>query len=186
MAVEAREHVTGLAALLSTASLALVFAAAGGIIPADAFPRPHPSVVHAIPHVNAAISGAAIVLIAVGWRAIRRGRVDRHRAAMLAAAVLFALFLALYLYKVVLEGPATFPGPDAIYRLVYVPVLAVHVTLAVVCVPLLYYVLLIGVTHPVGAIPRTRHPRVGRIAAALWLVSFVLGDAVFLLLYVLY
>ena len=185
MSVRTREHVPLLTAVLSVASLALVFGAVLGAVPAGALPHA-PGLVAAIPHLNAAISLVAIGTIAVGWRGIRRGAVRRHRAAMLASAALFAAFLLLYLYKVVLEGAAPFPGPEAIYRFVYLPLLAIHILLAVVCVPLLYYVLLIGLTHPVAEIPATRHPRVGRIAAALWLVSFALGVVVYLLLYVVY
>ena len=185
MAVRYRDHVPLLTALLSVVSLALVFGASLGAVPSSSLPN-SPAATGAIPHVNAVISLIAIGAIVYGWRAIRRGRVSRHRVAMLSAGVLFAAFLLLYLYKVVLEGAAPFPGPDAVYRFVYLPLLGVHVTLAVVCVPLLYYVLLVGLTHPVADIPATRHPRVGRIAAPLWLTSFVLGVAVYLLLYVVY
>lgn len=185
MSVRARDHVPLLAAVLSVASLALVFGAVLGAVPARAVPDA-PALVELVPHVNAVVSLAAIVAILVGWRSIRRGDVTRHRQAMLSAAVLFAAFLFLYLYKIVLEGPAAFPGPDAIYRFVYLPLLGVHVTLAVVCVPLLYYVLLVGLAYPVAEVPLTRHPRVGRVAASLWLVSFVLGVAVYAMLYVFY
>lgn len=186
MAVRTRDHVPALAALLSAASLALVFGSVLGYVPRSFVPRAPDGAVAAIPHVNAAISVAAIAVISVGWYSIRNRRIDRHRAAMIAGAALFAAFLLLYLYKVTLDGPTEFPGPAAVYRFVYLPVLAVHVLLAVVCIPLLYYVLLIGLTHPVGEIPRTPHPRVGRVAAALWLVSFALGLVVYLLLYAVY
>lgn len=185
MAVRTRDHVPLLAAVLSVASLALVFGAVLGAVPPALLPHA-PGVAAAIPHLNAAISLVAIVAIAVGWRSIQRGDVARHRTAMLAAAGLFAAFLLLYLYKVVVEGTAPFPGPEPVYTFLYLPILAVHMILAVVCVPLLYYVLLIGLTHPVAEIPSTRHPRVGRIAASLWLVSFALGVVVYLLLYVVY
>ncbi len=105
---------------------------------------------------------------------------------MLTAAGLFATFLALYLYRLTIVGTTPFGGPDAVYRFVYLPVLAVHITLAIVCIPLVYYVLLIGLTHPVSAIPATRHRRVGRVAATLWLVSFSLGIVVYLLLFVVF
>ena len=185
MAVRTRDHVPLLAAVLSVASLALVFGAVLGAVPRSLLPH-SPGVAAAIPHLNAGISLVAIVAIVVGWRSIRRGDVRRHRAAMLAAAALFAAFLLLYLYKVVVEGTAPFPGPESVYTFLYLPLLAIHVTLAVVCVPLLYYVLLLGLTHPVAEIAATRHPRVGRIAASLWITSFVLGVAVYLLLYVVY
>jgi putative membrane protein len=185
MAVRTRDNVPLLAAVLSVVSLALVFGAVLGAIPSSRLPH-FPALVAAIPHLNAAISVAAITTIAVGWRAIRSGQVARHRAAMLSAAGSFATFLLLYLYKVVVEGTAPFPGPEQVYQFVYLPLLAVHMTLAVVCVPLLYYVLLIGLTHSVAEIPRTNHPRVGRVAATLWLTSFALGFVVYLLLYVVY
>lgn len=173
---------TGLAAVLGVVSVALVFAVAGGLVPADGIPRSE-ALLAAVPHVNAVVSVLAIGAILDGWRAVRRGNVDRHRTLMIAALVLFLTFLVLYLYKVVLAGPTPFDGPDVVYRFVYLPVLAIHVILAVVTLPVLYYVLLVGLTHPVAEIPDTPHPRVGRVAAALWLVSFVLGLVVYALLY---
>jgi putative membrane protein len=71
-------------------------------------------------------------------------------------------------------------------QFVYLPLLVVHVLLAIVCIPLLYYVLLIALTRPVAEIRASLHPRIGRVAATLWLVSFALGTAVYLLLYVLF
>jgi putative membrane protein len=182
----ARNHVLELTTVLSIVSLALVFAAALGVVPSWALPDAPDSVVAAIPHVNAVISLLAIGVIAGAWRDIRRGNVTRHRRGMLAGVALFVAFLALYLYKVALEGPAPFPGPDDVYQFVYLPLLAVHVILAVVCIPLLYYVLLLALTRPVGSLPSSNHPRVGRVAVSLWLTSFFLGFVVYLLLYVVY
>jgi putative membrane protein len=119
-------------------------------------------------------------------RFIRRGDVENHRAMMLASLGLFAAFLALYLYRVVHEGPTEFPGPATVERFVYLPTLAVHILLAVVCIPLLYYVALLALTRPVADIYGTRHRTVGRIAASLWVVSFALGLVVYALLYVVY
>lgn len=173
------------AAVLSLVALAAVFAAAGRVLPAALLPRSE-ALVTAIPHLNAALSVGALLAIGVGVRAIRDGRVTRHRAAMLTAFVQFVAFLGLYLYKVILAGPATFEGPDLLYTYLYLPLLAVHILLAVVCVPLLFYVLALAGLHPVSALPRTDHPRVGRVAAGLWAVSFVLGLVVYALLYVVY
>jgi putative membrane protein len=181
-----RNHVPAVTALLSVVSLALVFGAALRAIPAESVPRASDATLAAIPHVNAAISAVAVVTIALGWRWIRRGEIRKHRAAMGTAFVLFLGFLTLYLYRVLLHGPTEFAGPAWVDQYLYLPLLAVHVLLAIVCVPLLYYVLLLAATRPVSEIPLTRHPRVGRVAAALWLTSFVLGIAVYLLLYVVF
>lgn len=180
----ARNHVPALTAVLTIVSLALVFGAVLGFAPA--LPRASEAVLGAIPHVNAALSAVAIGTIALGWRSIRRGAIQRHRLLMLLSAALFGTFLVLYLYRVALEGPRSFAGPAVLYQWVYVPVLGVHILLAIVCIPLLYYVLLLAGTRPIDAISRTVHAKVGRIAASLWLVSFALGIVVYLLLYVLY
>jgi putative membrane protein len=105
---------------------------------------------------------------------------------MMATLGLFAAFLVLYLYRLTLRGTTAFPGPDTVYQFVYLPTLGVHILLAVVCIPLLYYVALLALTRPIAAIRDSLHPRVGRIAASLWFVSFLLGDVVYLLLYVVY
>ncbi|MFD1597382.1 DUF420 domain-containing protein [Halobellus rarus] len=186
MELRARDHVLELTAVLSVVSLAAVFAAVGGVVPASLLPVVPDSVVDAIPHVNAVLSTTGLVTIALGVRFIRRDDVRRHRAMMLTTFALFVAFLVLYLYRISLEGPAEFLGPDAVYQFVYLPTLAVHVLLAIVCIPLLFYVLLLALSRPVAELYETPHRRVGRVAAALWFVSFALGDVVYVLLYVVY
>ncbi|WP_248896874.1 DUF420 domain-containing protein [Haloplanus halobius] len=184
--MNARERVPELTALLSVMSLSLVFGAVLGVIPRGAIPRAPAAVIASIPHVNAAISVVAVVAILAGVRFARRRRFRRHRAAMLLSTALFVAFLVLYLYKVIMEGPSTFTGPETVYQWLYLPLLAVHILLAVVCIPLLYYVLLLATTRPIEALTRTAHARVGRVAASLWLISFVLGTVVYAMLYVVY
>ena len=146
----AREHVPTLAGVLSVLSLALVVGAVLQVFPAGVVPRAPAPVLDAIPHANALISLAAIGTITAGWRSIRRDAIGRHRAWMISSLCLFVVFLLLYLYKVTLVGPTPFPGPDAVYRLAYLPLLTIHIGLAIVCVPLLYYVLLLALTRPVA------------------------------------
>lgn len=181
-----RDRVPQLTALLSVVSLALVFAAAGRAIPAPLLPPVPESVLAAIPHVNAVLSLLAIGTISLGVYWIRRGAVRRHRAAMLTSFALFVAFLGLYLLKVAIEGPTSFGGPGWVETVVYYPVLAVHIVLAIAAIPLVYHALLLAATHEVSELPATRHPRVGRAAASLWLVSFALGLVVYALLYLLF
>jgi len=183
--LELDRRVPELTALLSVVSLALVFGAVLGQLPSGLVPV-WPAVVAVVPHVNAALSVLAVPTIGLGWYWIRKGDVARHRAAMGAGVALFVGFLVLYLYKVSIEGPTPFTGPAAVERFVYLPLLAIHILLAVVCIPLLYYVLLLALTRPVERLRASRHPRVGRIVAPLWMASFGLGVVVYLLLYVVY
>ena len=179
-----RENTVAVTSALTVLSLALVFGAVGQVGGAS-LPQAPGAVIAAIPHVNAVVSMLAILTIVTGLRAIRDGDVVRHRRRMLASFALFATFLVLYLYRVSLEGPTAFEGPPVLETFLYYPILAIHVTLAIVCLPLLFYVLSVAYAYPVARIPETNHRRVGRIAAALWLVSFSLGLVVYLLLYVI-
>ncbi|AUX10331.1 putative membrane protein [Halalkaliarchaeum desulfuricum] len=182
----ARDNVPALTAILTVVALTLVFGAALQAIPTDLLPQAGDPLLDAIPTINAALSLLAIGSIAAGWRFIRTDQVEKHRAAMLASFGLFAAFLVLYLYRVALLGPAEFPGPATVETFVYLPLLGVHILLAVLCVPLLFYVLLLAATRPISEIYDTRHRIVGRVAASLWLVSFALGIVVYFLLYVVY
>lgn len=185
MQQQVREHVPALTGLLTIISLALVFGAVFGVVPEGLLPRAE-GVLEAIPHVNALLSLTAIGTISYGVVAIRRRNIETHRRAMLASTGLFAVFLLLYLYRISLEGPTTYPGPDLLYQYVYLPMLAVHILLAMLCIPFVYYALLLASTTPLAQLPETRHPTAGRIAAGLWLISFALGFLVYLQLYVVF
>ena len=180
-----RRHVPLITTLLTVVSLVVVIAAVRQLVPEVVLPPLPDSVLHGIPHANAAISALAIGTIGYGWRSIRDGKIERHRQAMGASFLLFLAFLGLYLLRVAIEGPTTFDGPEALKLWVYYPVLGIHMLFAIVCLPLVYYVLLLAATHAPSELGGTAHPRVGRVAASLWLVTFALGIVVYLLLYVL-
>ncbi len=176
-----RAHPLAVSALLSIVALGLVFGAVLGVLPVEALPRASEGFLDAIPTSRALAHGARS---RSEWA--RTQKIARHRAAMGGSAGLFAAFLALYLYRISLVGTKSFPGPAMVESYVYLPLLAVHMVLAIVCVPLVIYVLVLAGVHSNSELARTNHPRVGRIAAPLWLVSFTLGVVVYLLLYVVY
>ncbi|WP_262177985.1 DUF420 domain-containing protein [Haloarcula laminariae] len=184
--LDVRERVPALTAALTVVSLALVFGAVGGAIPTALLPRAPDAVLEAIPTVNAFVSIAAIVTILTGLRAVRRGDIERHRQLMVATFGLFVAFLVLYLYRVSLVGPTEFAGPAAVETYVYFPLLAVHILLAIAAIPAVYYTLLLAVSYPVSELRRTNHPRAGKVAATLWLISFSLGVVVYAMLYLLW
>lgn len=180
-----RRHAVAVSAVLSVVAIGTVVAAVRGVVPASALPD-WPALAHAAPTVNAVLSVAAVGTISLGWHWARTHEIRKHRAAMLASTLLFVSFLALYLYHIVLAGTTEFPGPAVVYRFVYLPILVVHMLLAIVCIPLVVHALVLAATHSTAELPRTRHPQVGRVAAPLWLVSFAFGIVVYLLLYVVY
>jgi len=135
-----------------------------------------------IPPANAAIVAVVGVLVLAGVRAIRAGDVDRHKALMVAATGLFALFLALYLVRMAVHGPTPFaernPTAPGWAEAFYYTFLGIHMVLA----------LATTVAIPV-VIKRARdadyedHARLARKVAPAWLVSIVMGIAVYFLLF---
>lgn len=180
-----RPRLEMLAGALTIISLFVIFAAVLELVPGRLLPRSDP-LLSAIPHVNVALSLSAIGTITIGLWAIRENNVRLHRRAMLASTVLFGCFLGLYLYRVAILGPTPFAGPDFVRMFVFYPLLFIHVTFAIICLPFLYLALLLAWTTPVDQLHQTSHPRVGRIAAFLWVVSFTLGICIYVLLHGVY
>lgn len=181
-----RENPIVTTVILTVISLGLVLGATLEVIPADTLPVAPAWVFDVIPHVNAVIALIALAVMGFGFQSIRHNDIRRHRLSMVLALGLFATFLVLYLYNVSITGAHPFPGPDVIYYYVYLPILLIHMVLAIICIPLLIYVALLGLSNPVAAIPQTNHARVARPALLLWAVSFALGIVVYLQLYIIY
>lgn len=181
-----RAHVTGVTIALTVVSAVIVFAATLEQIPSAYLPRAPEAVLMAIPHINAGLAVIALVAMGRGYLAITSGAVEHHRRSMAVALGAFIVFLVLYLYNVAVTGPGTFTGPDVVRTYVYLPLLTVHIGLAVVCLPLVYYAFLVATTTPVAEVPRTNHATVARPGLALWAVSFLLGLVVYLMLYIVY
>jgi len=139
-----------------------------------------------LPHAIAFVNALALLLLGTGWWLIRHGYVRLHRVAMPSALGLICLFLAMYVTRIYLGGIKMFPGPETVYIYVYMPILAVHLVLSIVCIQPVLYVALIGITHRIEDIPRTRHKLVGRIAVPLWILSLALGLVVYVFLYRIY
>ncbi|WP_247728278.1 DUF420 domain-containing protein [Halovivax limisalsi] len=137
--------------------------------------------VNLMTHAIAVINATTTILLVAGWYLIRRGRVDAHRRAMMSAFTTILLFLVVYLLKVGGGGTKEFVGPDPYYY-AYLLMLAVHIVLSIVAVPVVLYALLLGLTHTPAELRDTAHARVGRIAAASWIVSLGLGVVTYVML----
>jgi len=117
--------------------------------------------------------------------------VSKHAHAMLSAFVLILLFLSMYLPKVagggtkefVLESTYSFvPLWEWVYP-AYLLMLAIHILLSILAMPLVLYAVVLGLTHtPEELRMQTPHRKVGRVAAGTWILSLVLGVVTYLLL----
>lgn len=139
-----------------------------------------------IPEINTLLVAIVGVLIALGWREIRtRRRVPRHRAIMILATSLFGLFLVLYLVRLIAEGPTPFEAanpqaPGWAYPF-YLGFLLVHMALALVTVALIPVLFVRAYRKDFEA-----HRRLARKVAPMWLISILMGIAVYFQLFVIW
>lgn len=138
----------------------------------------------------AVINSVALLALLAGWRFIRRGQVERHRRSMLSAFALIVCFLVLYIWKqaggftkelVVSQGQFLAAYAPAIST-IYLGMLAVHVLLSIVAVPVVLHAVVLGLTHTPEELANTVHPTVGRVAVASWATSLALGIVTYLML----
>jgi protein SCO1/2/putative membrane protein len=131
-----------------------------------------------LPAVNAALNGAATLLILSGWVLIRSRRVRGHVACMTAALVVSGLFLACYLvYHGKIGGGVPYRGVGPI-RVVYFTVLLSHVVLAAAIVPLVSLTATRALSRQYD-----RHARIARVTLPIWLYVSITGVVVYWMLY---
>jgi putative membrane protein len=85
-----------------------------------------------IPAINAALNGVATLFLTAGFFFILRKNVAAHRACMLSAGVVSAVFLVGYVsHKIMVRGVHTPFGGEGAIRTVYYVMLLTHILLAI-------------------------------------------------------
>jgi len=130
-----------------------------------------------LPTLNASLNGLAALLLACGYVMIRRGRVNAHRAFMIAAFTTSALFLVSYVVYHAGAGSKPFEGQGAV-RLVYFAILVSHVVLAAAILPLAIVTLARALRGRFD-----RHAAIARWTLPIWLYVSVTGVVVYVMLY---
>jgi uncharacterized membrane protein YozB (DUF420 family) len=133
-----------------------------------------------LPAVNATLNAASAVLLLLGYRAIRRHEIERHRRLLLTAAATSTVFLVCYLVYHAHVGSVRFTGQGPV-RTVYFAILITHTILAVAIVPLVLRTLYLGLKRR-----DQRHRRLARWTFPLWLYVSVTGVVIYAMLYQLY
>ncbi len=122
-----------------------------------------------LPALNAALNGLSAVSLLIGYTFIRAHRIKAHRAAMMTAFGFSTLFLVSYILHHALHGDVRYPAHAAL-RGVYLPLLASHILLAVVALPMVLVTFFFSLS---GRIPQ--HRRIARWTFPLWLYVSVTG-----------
>jgi putative membrane protein len=166
-------------AVLSVIGYALVLGTFGGLI--GVYPDLTESTVSLLSHLIAVVNTVALTALLLGVYYIKNGNYERHRIAMVSAFLLILFFLVIYLLKIGGGTEKSIIAPDLV-TIVYLIMLAIHIVLSVVSVPVVLYVVLLGLTHSPTELAETRKAQVGRIAASAWILSLFLGIVTYLLL----
>lgn len=137
--------------------------------------------VHDIPTLNAALNATATVLITAGFVFIKQGKRDLHRAAMLTAGVVSALFLVGYVtHKVLMRGIHTpFGGEAPLLRAFYYTMLFSHIVLAISIAYLVPRTFLFALKGDYAT-----HKKWAKFTFPIWYYVSVTGVLVYFFLYV--
>jgi len=129
-----------------------------------------------LPALNAILNGLAAIALLVGYTFIRARQIRRHRAAMITAFIFSTLFLVSYILHHALHGDVRYPL-HAAYRTFYLWLLASHILLAVVALPLVLITFFFSLS---GRIPQ--HRKIARWTFPLWLYVSVTGVITYVML----
>ena len=136
-----------------------------------------------LPALNASLNFTATLLLTAGFIFIKRDNRSAHRACMVSAFMISAVFLALYLTHKWLKAEAgvdvntRFAG-EGIWRWVYYPMLISHVLLAIVMVPMIFRTFFLALKERFES-----HRAWARITFPIWYYVSITGVLVYFFLY---
>jgi putative membrane protein len=129
-----------------------------------------------LPALNALLNGLSATALLIGYTFIRARRIRAHRAAMMTAFGFSTLFLVSYILHHALHGDVRYPVHAAL-RMVYLPLLASHIILAVVALPLVLVTFFFSLSERIP-----QHRKVARWTFPLWLYVSVTGVITYVML----
>jgi putative membrane protein len=130
-----------------------------------------------LPALNAWLNFTSTVFILTGWYFIRHGAWRQHMVCMITAVISSTFFLTSYIVYHVHAGEKS-SGYTGWLAAIYFPILASHVLLAFVTVPLVIITLV-----QVFRRRWDRHRRIARWTLPIWLYVSVTGVLIYLMLY---
>lgn len=129
-----------------------------------------------LPGLNAVFNGLSATAILIGYTFIRARRIAAHRASMLTAFAFSTLFLVGYILHHALHGDVRYPL-HAAFRTFYLSLLASHIILATVALPLVLVTFFFSLSGRVS-----QHRRIARWTFPLWLYVSVTGVVTYVML----
>ena len=133
-----------------------------------------------IPHVIGGVNTLTSVILVIGLICIKSGKVGLHRISMTAAFALGVVFLICYVTYHISNPSRSFAGEGSI-RVFYLLVLASHILLSLVVLPLVLRAMYFAATGQFE-----KHQRTARFAFPTWLYVSVTGVLIYMLNYQFY
>ena len=129
-----------------------------------------------LPALNALLNGLCAICLCIGFYFIKNRNQAAHRTSMLVAFGFSTLFLISYIVNHAIHGDTIFPGQGPI-RTLYLAILASHVILSIVALPMVLITFFFSLTGRFA-----RHRRIARITFPVWLYVSITGVVVFVFL----
>jgi putative membrane protein len=130
-----------------------------------------------LPALNAVLNGLSATALLIGFTFIRARKIAAHRASMITAFVFSTLFLVGYIAHHALHGDVRYPL-HADFRTFYLALLASHILLAIVTLPLVLATFFFSLT---GRFPQ--HKKIARWTFPLWLYVSITGVVTYVMLH---
>lgn len=132
-----------------------------------------------IPAFNAVLNATATVLMTIGFIFIKQGKKEAHRAMMLSAGAVSAVFLVGYVaHKIMMRGLHTPFGGEGFIRTVYYTMLISHIILAIAIAYLVPRTFLFAIKGDY-----VTHKRWAKFTFPIWYYVSVTGVLVYFFLY---
>ncbi|GMR01643.1 MAG: hypothetical protein BMS9Abin19_1053 [Gammaproteobacteria bacterium] len=128
-----------------------------------------------LPHFQAVLNTIAALLLGAGYYYIKNNNRSTHQKCMIAALIVSTVFLISYLTYHAEVGYTPFTG-QGIIRPIYFTMLASHVILAALIVPMVLTTAYFAITGNFD-----KHPRIARWTLPLWFYVSVSGVLIYIL-----
>lgn len=139
-------------------------------------PEQIPSWVYQLPAVNAFLNGTCSLLLVFSFMMIKRKNIEAHKKINILTFILSSLFLVCYITYHWMATETHFPADNPV-RPVYWFILASHIILAAIVLPLVLLSFHKGLTMQVE-----KHKKLVRFTFPIWLYVTVTGVIVYLMI----
>jgi putative membrane protein len=129
-----------------------------------------------LPALNALLNGASATALLIGFLFIRSRKITAHRRSMMTAFGFSTLFLIGYIAHHALHGDVRYPV-HAAYRGIYLPILASHIVLSALALPMILITFFFSLT---GRFPQ--HRKLAHWTFPIWLYVSVTGVITYVML----